>query len=138
MTGELTFPGNGFTLTLDGLPRAVRKIALRGTAGTHVVLGIRPEHFHLRPVDCEMSPRPVGVKLNVVEPLGSDMDVYMSTALHDHVVGRLEAQGGLQTGTDATVYVDVRKLHLFEPGATGMNLSLETFSPTSETAHALA
>jgi hypothetical protein len=135
MTGDLTFPGNGFTLSLDSLPSPVKN-RLAARAGAHVVLGIRPEHIHLRPVD-EVGAA-LQVKLNVIEPLGSDMDVYMSTALHDYVVGRLEAQDGLRAGTDTTVYVDVRKAHLFEPGATGMNLSLETVSPTSEIAHALA
>jgi hypothetical protein len=32
------------------------------------------------------------------------------------------------------MYVDLRKVHVFEPGETGMNLS----SKTSEPAHALA
>ena len=78
------------------------------------------------------------VRLNVIEPLGNDMDVYMSTASHEHVVGRLEAQTGLQVGKETTVYMDLRKAHFFEPGETGMNLSLETKSPTNEPAHALA
>ena len=72
---------------------------------------------------------PIQVKLNVVEPLGNDMDVYMSTALHDYVVGRIEADqsdtgGSLVMGTAATVYADLRKIHFFEPGVTGLNLSL--------------
>jgi hypothetical protein len=62
--------------------------------------------------------------LNVIEPLGNNMDVYMSTALHDYVVGRMEATVGLTMGVAATVYADARKAHFFEPGATGMNLSL--------------
>jgi hypothetical protein len=45
---------------------------------------------------------------------------------------------GLQAGAESTVYVDLRKAHFFEPGETGMNLSLETSSPTNEPAHALA
>ena len=62
----------------------------------------------------------------------------MSTGLHDHVVGRIEAQSGLALNTEATVYVDLGKVHFFEPGETGMNLNLETVSPTSELSHALA
>ena len=71
--------------------------------------------------------------VNVIEPLGSDMDVYMSTALHDHLVGRVEATSGLQMGQEATVYVDLARVHFFEPGATGMNLS-----NAQEPAHAAA
>jgi ABC-type sugar transport system ATPase subunit len=94
-----------------------------------VVLGIRPEHLHVHQTEGSV---PIQVKLNVVEPLGNDMDVYMSTTLHDHVVGRMEAEGGLQMGKAATVYADVRKAHFFEPGVTGSNLSLK------ESTHAVA
>src|SRR5688500_6013415 len=83
--GELTLPGNGFRLPLS----AAAVDRLGGRVGTHVVLGIRPEHFHLRPTGSEADCCPLKVKLNVVEPLGNDMDVYMSTALTDHVVGRV-------------------------------------------------
>jgi hypothetical protein len=63
------------------------------------------------------------------------MDIYMATALHDHVVGRVEAQQqGLEVNAQATVYADLRKVHFFEPGVTGMNLSLVQ----QESAHAVA
>jgi multiple sugar transport system ATP-binding protein len=134
MTGELTLPGNGFTLGLDELSPAV-KDRLGSRVGAHSVMGIRPEHLHLHPVEGSAA---IKVRLNVIEPLGSHMDVYMSTSLHDYVVGRLEAQSGVQVGAEATIYVDLRKAHFFEPGDTGMNLSLETSSPTNEPTHALA
>jgi multiple sugar transport system ATP-binding protein len=134
-SGGLTFPDNGFTLPLDSLPQAVRD-RLVSRVGVHLVLGIRPEHLHLEPVDG--SSVAIKVRLNVIEPLGNDMDVYMSTSGHEYVVGRLEARMGMQAGVDATVYVDLRKAHFFEPGDTGMNLSLETTSPVNEPAHALA
>jgi multiple sugar transport system ATP-binding protein len=148
MTGEVTLPGNGFRLPL---PPALRD-TLAGMVGRHVVLGIRPEHFHLRPppgsrivaigeagVDggegsFEASAvAKIDVTMNVMEPLGNDMDVYMSSKLNEHVVGRVEAEPGLAMNCAATVFVDTRKVHVFEPGETGMNLSL-----TREPTHALA
>src|SRR5688572_4600853 len=138
MVGELTLPGGGFTLPV---PAHLRD-RLAGAVGKHVVLGIRPEHFHLRPVDGggsgDGASAAVQVHLNVVEPLGNDMDVYMSTKLHDHVVGRVEAAQGLQMDSAATVFVDARKIHFFEPGETGMNLSLSrgtVAAGTNESAH---
>ncbi len=129
--GELTLPGNGFRLPVPA--RLVERLASYG--GKHVVLGIRPEHFYLHPTGGEGDCCPVRVQLNVVEPLGNDMDVYMATALHDHVVGRVEAQPqGLEVNAQVTVYADLRKVHFFEPGVTGMNLSLVQ----QESAHAVA
>lgn len=126
--GELTLPGNGFRLPVP--PHL--KGAIGGWVGKHVVLGIRPEHFHLKASDGE-SALVGNVKLNVIEPLGNDMDLYMETPLHDHVVARVEAHGGLQVGSQVPVYVDLGKIHFFEPGETGMNLSL-----VNEPAHAIA
>jgi hypothetical protein len=73
------------------------------------------------------------MRINVVEPLGNNMDVYLSTGLNDHVVARVEAQPSLRPESQVTLYVDLRKVHFFEPGVTGMNLS-----QTSEPIHALA
>jgi multiple sugar transport system ATP-binding protein len=107
--------------------------------GQSVVLGVRPEHFSPRPVD--RNSVALNLKVNVVEPLGNDMDIYMSTNLNDHVVARVESEsaqegslgGGFRADAQATLYVDLRKVHFFEPGETGMNLSL-----TNETDHAAA
>jgi multiple sugar transport system ATP-binding protein len=129
MVGELTLPGGGFTLPIpDPLARK-----LNGSVGRHVVLGIRPEHFHLTAVGGDGTSAAVQVRLNVVEPLGNDMDVYMDTRLHDHVVGRVEATVGLHADSEATMYVDLRRIHFFEPGETGMNLTL-----AGESVHAVA
>src|SRR6478672_11989267 len=131
---ELTLPGNGFRLPV---PRHLTE-TLGGWVGRHVVLGIRPEHLGVKPpangsetgggaaTSGTAEFAPLNVKLNVIEPLGSDMDVYMSTALNDSVVGRVEAQQGLDRDSQATMYVDLRKVHVFEPGVTGMNLSSKT------------
>jgi multiple sugar transport system ATP-binding protein len=126
-TGKVSLPGNGFKLAV---PQHLRD-ALAGKVGQHVVLGIRPEHFHLKPVEGE-SPA-LRLQLNVIEPLGNDMDIYLATRLNDHVVARVEAVSGLAIGQETTVYVDSRKIHFFEPGDTGVNLSL-----TVEPAHANA
>jgi ABC-type sugar transport system ATPase subunit len=131
--GGLTLPGNGFRLRV---PERLRE-ALAGRIGQRVALGIRPEHFHLRPVEDPGASAPLEMKLNVIEPLGNDMDIYMETNLHDHVVGRVEASSGLREDSRLTMYVDLRKIHFFEPGDTGMNLSLSQGLP-KEPAHALA
>jgi multiple sugar transport system ATP-binding protein len=139
--GELTLPGIGFRLLI---PIRLRE-ALAGRVGQHVVLGIRPEHLHRTPVGDEGSCCPLQMKLNVIEPLGNDMDVYMETNLTDRVVARVpapvdasaEAADTLRGDTQATLYADLRKIHFFEPGETGMNLSLSQ-GYTKELSHALA
>jgi multiple sugar transport system ATP-binding protein len=126
--GDFSLPGRGFRLLVPA--RLTERLALY--VGRQVVLGIRPEHFYLRAV-AEGAAAVIELKVNVVEPLGSDMDVYMSTNLNDHVVARVEAETGLRMDARATLYVDLRKVHFFEPGETGMNLS-----QTNEPSHAVA
>ena len=109
---------------------------LAGQVGQPVVLGIRPEHLNTRPDDG--SSAPISLEVNVIEPLGHEMDVYMSSKLNDHVVARVEAAAtegvaGFRTDAQVKLFVNLRKVHFFEPGETGMNLS-----QTSETAHAVA
>jgi multiple sugar transport system ATP-binding protein len=127
--GELTLPGRGFRLIV---PQRL-KSAVAGRIGRHVVLGVRPEHLRMRPEQCDGQAAELKVNVNVIEPLGHDMDVHMETSLHDRVVGRVEASCGLQVGSQARMYADLRQIHFFEPGETGMNLSL-----LNESAHALA
>ena len=129
MSGELTLPGNGFTLPVPD--RLVT--AMSGHVGRHVVLGIRPEHFHLNAIPNAGPAVTMQMGVTVIEPLGNDMDVYMSTNLHKHVVARVEAQQGVLPNSAISMYVDLQKVHFFEPGVTGMNLSL-----AKESAHAVA
>ncbi len=115
--GELTLPGNGFRLVV---PEKLSGMMV-AKVGSHVILGIRPEHFSLA---TEATDGPtIEVLANVIEPLGNDMDVYMSTSLHDHVVGRVPARQGLEMGKRMTVAVDPDRVYFFEPGVTGANLT---------------
>ncbi len=119
--GQVTLPGNGFTIPVPEQLRA----CLGAKVGKHVVLGIRPEHLSLTDHGGES----INVKLNVVEPLGNDMDLYLETVLHPHVVARVEAHAGLEVSSQVKMFVDLKKIHFFEPGETGVNLSLVSEKP---------
>lgn len=110
------------------LPEATAGV-LKKYIGKEIVLGLRPEA--LSPVSEGRFVHPENsfeVKINVLEPLGNDVDVYLSTDGHDHLICRTEAQlfGKLQIGGIIPLYVDLRKAHVFEPGDNGVNVTLGT------------
>jgi multiple sugar transport system ATP-binding protein len=136
--GPSTLPAGGFKLAL---PRVLAgKVA--EWAGRPVVMGVRPEHIHLREpaaemggvVDCGDLVARIEMTVNMIEPLGGDMDVYLSTSLHETVVGRMKADSGLAAGR-TTVYVEMSKVHFFEPVEAGKNL-VEKASETRELSRA--
>jgi multiple sugar transport system ATP-binding protein len=116
--GDIKIPGNGFKVPM---PADVTE-QLSKHIGKHLVLGIRPEHFHLHQSaghDCQ-----IDSTVNVVEPLGNDMDAYITTPLHTYKVARVEADPSLKAGSQVGLWVNPAKVHVFEPGPTGANLSL--------------
>ena len=91
-----------------------------------MVMGVRPENI------CESNGRdfaePGGenaltVTVQVVEPLGDKKDVYVSTEAHDHVCCRVDAHAKVTEGERLAMHLDMRRVHFFEPGETGMNVS---------------
>ena len=77
-------------------------------------------------------------KVNVIEPLGDRVDIYMSVEGADgqsQLVCRADAYefGKLQLGSIIRIHVDLGRVHLFEPGDQGVNITM-----THEHRHAAA
>ncbi len=100
------------------IPAGAHGDALRGHAGRRVVMGIRPQA--LRPaLGGDSNGAAWSFPVRVVEPLGDAMDVYCSTPAHPHVVARIAADASVRSGDVASLVVDPRRAHFFEPGESG-------------------
>jgi multiple sugar transport system ATP-binding protein len=88
------------------------------------VLGIRPENFAFVSRAGERKSN-FKAKIEVTEPLGNMIDVYMTTPNHPHIVARVDAQSGITEGAAVEMYVDVNRVHVFETGDVGKNVTLE-------------
>jgi len=100
---------------------------LRPWVGKEVVLGVRPEAMNHRPQDRfagQQNTLPVDIV--VVEPLGEKTDLYAATTSHPHIVARVDSDPDLQAGRKIELYLDAQKLHVFEAGANGANLTRPT------------
>ena len=135
--GDLDIPGDGFKLAVP--PEIADRVG--AYAGKHIILGIRPEHFELtggHEHASKTGTAQIDATMNVIEPLGNDMDVYLATRHHPHVVARVPAQMGMTMGSAHTVSIDLEKAHLFEPGEAGRNVSLEQAEAVPANGHAPA
>ncbi|HUS58524.1 MAG TPA: sn-glycerol-3-phosphate ABC transporter ATP-binding protein UgpC [Planctomycetota bacterium] len=96
---------------------------LRGRANEHVSFGIRPESIQ----DCSggagaRKDSTFRAKVNVVEPLGDEMIVYISTPTTD-MICKVDSHHRIEVGQELEFMVDLDRIHIFD-SASGKNISL--------------
>jgi multiple sugar transport system ATP-binding protein len=144
--GKLRTGVGDFPLT----PQLRQELERSGT-GRDVIVGIRPESFEdaaIVPPHLKANGLEFNTSVDVVESLGSEKFVYFTRELGqthnvaelqelardsgraevggaaaETVVARLDPASRIREGEDARLWVDMRKLHVFDP-STGRNLSL--------------
>ncbi|MFG0328322.1 MAG: ABC transporter ATP-binding protein [Phycisphaerales bacterium] len=98
--------------------------ALRGEAerfeGKPIVLGVRPEG--LSPASNGEVSGSLEMTVEVTEPLGDRMDVFLRTPAGKRMVARIDAARPLESGDQRRFRVDTDRMHLFEPGEFGPRL----------------
>ncbi|MFW6158981.1 MAG: ABC transporter ATP-binding protein [Planctomycetota bacterium] len=110
-----TFAFNAGAARIE-LPDWARQAA-EALSGRDVTLGVRPEDLTIGPAD-----GPLKATVHVVEPLGDEMIVYLSTDYHD-LVCKVPAHQTVNVDDVVGLNVNVNKTHLFDP-ETGQNVSL--------------
>jgi multiple sugar transport system ATP-binding protein len=150
MPGELSDGAVKVPLGELRLPEQVRA-AMRGDGARHVIVGIRPESFEdatLVGGDARERGTTFRAKIDLVEQLGAEQYAYFqlehegveSAELRElaedagadevpgtgegQVVARLESASGIRRGTDAELWLDLTKLHFFDPSS-GRNLAAQ-------------
>ncbi|MEM8495323.1 MAG: ABC transporter ATP-binding protein [Planctomycetota bacterium] len=119
--GQTHFVADGVDLRLKNHQAEL----VQGKVGQDVVLGIRPEGLFLQANenandDGQTIPGVAGV----IEPLGNTMDVFVNLGGGQRVTARVKAEV-LDEDTPVTLHIDDTKLHIFEPGDYGVNLTLQ-------------
>ncbi|HEX6534191.1 MAG TPA: sn-glycerol-3-phosphate ABC transporter ATP-binding protein UgpC [Gemmatimonadaceae bacterium] len=100
--------GGAFTLALDDA--WARRLAAH--TGRAVILGIRPEDIAIAPADEAPGPDGVLVRLDVVEPLGSE--AFLSTRVGSHeITARVPPRRLPKSGTEVVLRFDPERLHFF-------------------------
>jgi len=97
--------------------------ALADYSNQDMVLGVRPEHLSTEPV-AGQSENGIESTVTVVEPLGDRMDVYLKSSSGEKFIANIDPHVRIDRGQDVTMYVDIEKVHIFQPGDAGENVSL--------------
>jgi multiple sugar transport system ATP-binding protein len=126
--------GVGFDDGSGTIPLADQLTAkIAAHVGRSMVMGIRPDAFSIEP------PRPtteksgggvqeqsarINVRITLVEPLGDRKDVYLTMpGQKKHLVGRVDARVPVFEGQEIQMYLEMSRVHLFEPGDLGVNVT---------------
>ena len=101
---------------------------LAGKVGAKVILGIRPETVKQEPIEGQ-SHNALNVRPSAVESRGDTTDVHLSTDQHPDVVARFDSRARFDPAALRQVYVDLNRVHFFDPddettGRSGENLCL--------------
>jgi multiple sugar transport system ATP-binding protein len=154
MPGELSGDSVKTPLGDLRLPDSVRGAVGGADGGRHVIVGIRPESFEdaeLVGGDTRDRGMTFRAKIDLVEQLGAEQYAYFqlehegvqSDELRElaedagsdevpssgegQIVARLESASGISRGADAELWLDLSKLHFFDPSG-GRNLALSQTS----------
>jgi multiple sugar transport system ATP-binding protein len=110
--------GSAYRITADGFQVEVPgelSGAVRGSSGRDVVFGIRPEDIQDRALVSDAQPGwTIRVGVDVHEPLGSDVILYLTAGSHS-IVARVDAHTQAKMGQQIEVVLNMRKMHLFDP-----------------------
>jgi len=88
--------------------------AMRSYAGKRVVIGFRPEQvFDRRFADQLPDSATVRAQIEVIEPMGSEVYLYLNTG-RTSFVARLEAHVGAETNQTIDLLLDMTKCHFFD------------------------
>ncbi len=117
--GKLLFDEGSGKLAIPAKAAA----ALRARSGAEVVLGLRPETIAPAAVARFVDPAALTMKVWLVQPLGAQMDVYLSTARHPRIVAHTESAASPVVDETIPVAIDMSRAHFFEPGDVGATIA---------------
>jgi len=107
-SGQLLADEGDFTLLLDGNMSNI----MRPYQGKEVLMGIRPEDMVV--TDTAVEGQSIAARVEVVEPLGAEILLYVSTKQHESIIVRIPPHHEFKVGDTATFKPNIEKIHFFD------------------------
>ncbi|MGD9402474.1 MAG: sn-glycerol-3-phosphate ABC transporter ATP-binding protein UgpC [bacterium] len=110
--GEAVFEEGTFNVPL---PAEIRG-KLADYKGKDIIFGVRPEDLHARPPEGAGEPVSFKATVEVVEPMGNEIFVYVTTG-NTPAVARLTTRKEITPGSQIELFIDMRRIHFFDAGS---------------------
>ncbi len=107
-----TFRQEGTSFSLK-IPRASAAV-MKKMGKKRVILGVRPEHIHMRKGGGTDGFAPFKAQIEVVEPVGNEIFVYFSTGAGTNAVARFATDHAPEVGKTSELFIDTSKVHFFD------------------------
>ncbi len=127
LEGVVEKNGSGYTFVEQGheglriaLPASLDE-GLANHHGQEVAMGLRPEILNAASPATENGAR-LSLKVQVIEPLGDRMDVYLETGAGTPLIARIASTSEIRQDAPAEFDLDANEIHLFEPGPDGKRI----------------
>jgi len=125
-TGRVKFNGDipSFVIGNDTITLAQRfKTLLTDYSGKEMIMGIRPENLSLPKFSAQVS-NVIGASVDIIESLGNHIDIYLTSNSGMKLIVNADTHIKTHMHDVLKVHVDCEKLHIFEPGEAGKNITL--------------
>jgi len=126
LAGRIEADGDMMSLVIGEdtivLPQRFNAV-LQGRYGQEMVLGARPENISLEPFDGRAG-GVISATVGLIEPAGPRTEVHLTSRTGQKFIAIAGPHIGLRVGEAAKMYLELEKLHIFEPGQTGRNVIL--------------
>jgi multiple sugar transport system ATP-binding protein len=125
-TGRVKFKGDipCFVIGNDTitLPRRLKTI-LADYSNRKMTMGIRPESLSLGKFSNQVG-NAIGAIVDIVEPLGNRVDIYLTSNTGTKFIANTDPHIEINVQDVVKVHIDSEKIHIFEPGEAGRNITL--------------
>ena len=125
-TGCLKFENDTASFVIDKdtiiLPQRLRTV-LSDYHNKEIVLGVRPESLSLHQFPGRIN-NTISATVNVVEPIGIRTDIHLTNHNGKKFVACVDPYTKIKANDVVKLYIDIEKIHIFEPGETGNNIPI--------------
>jgi hypothetical protein len=65
--------------------------------------------------------------VDLIEPLGDRMNLHLTCLTGSTLIANVGSHVRLRPNDSVTTYIDIERVHIFKPGETGENISLNVY-----------